>query len=176
MKIKVVKQIRNFNDGYDDVQSVSYKTLSFDYCCSELKNHKHIDLLHEEIDKCRNCYPGPDGCNECSYEYESGKVLGMMFIYDDTYPEPWEDYYTTDTDYTILSYCPFCGEKIEVEVVKEINITDEYNNLEEKSEAAYKKWIKCNSVKRRATLENEYRELSNKLYGMERLSEYVENC
>ena len=169
MKIKVVEQTIK-EGGYD---RVTHKYFPLKYCCDKLKHTKYIELTDELMSFCSICdvedrYDCSDDCDL----YKDGKHINLSFCYEDTHPEPWEDYYATDTYYIPLDYCPFCGEKIEVEVIKKEDITEEYLEAEKKYEEIHKKWMKCDSIKRRSVLEEEWRTWSDKMDEMMRFGEY----
>ena len=172
MKIKVVEQIIR-KDGYEDV---IHKYLPFEYCCEKLKHTKYIELTDELISYCSICKEEDryDCENNCDL-IEDERRVSMSFYYDDTYPEPWEDYYNTDTYFIPLDYCPFCGDKIEVEIVKRENITDKYLELDREYEEIHKKWMKCDSIKRRTALDEERNKCIKKMNELKAFGEYQEN-
>jgi hypothetical protein len=165
MKIQVVEQTIN--------KGKYHKYLPLEYCCERLKHTKYIEMTDQLISFCSVCnvenrYDCESKCNP------EEKNIGLAFYYDDTYQEPWEDFYVTDTYYIPLDYCPFCGEKIEVEVVKREDITEEYLNAKREYEKVHDKWAKCDSIKRRNALEEEWRQLSDKMDEMRMFTEYKE--
>lgn len=141
----IVKDKKNKN--YD---IVSYKILNKEFCCEGIKKLP-IDL-HYTV-------PEYDVDSFCNGDDDSGLVLGLML--EELYT--WYDGEDTqeDTRYHVIGYCPICGEKIEINVVREVDKTDEYNSLKIQHEEVLKKWHKCDSKKESAELEKQKRELSN---------------
>lgn len=170
MKIEVIKQVFGGETQY------KYKPIK--YCCEELKNNEYINL-ENEISSNTYCYRCDIGnCDDCEHnenEDECGRVLAMMMRYDDAFPEPWENFYSTNTYYFPIKFCPFCGESIEVVVVGEEDKTEEYLELRKQLEDVRKKIRKNDSKKKEAELEKLSRELSNKIEEFHILSEYKEN-
>lgn len=168
MKIKVIEQAIN--------KGKYHKYLPLEYCCERLKHTKYIELTDELMSYCSICdVEDRLGCEIDCDLYKDGKRINLAFCYDDTHPEPWEDYYTTDTYYIPLDYCPFCGEKIEVEIVKREDITEKYLNVEKEYKKVHDKWTKCDSIKKRNALEEEWRQWSDKMDEMLTFTEYKEN-
>ena len=123
----------------------SYKVTRVEKCCNELTHNPIIDFY--ACDDFRNS------------EDEFG--VGMVQI--DTYPEPWEDFYSTDYTYFKLTFCPFCGEKIELVVERTIDKSDEYIKLGNKTSELRKKINKCDSIKKKDLLEKDWRVLYDQL-------------
>lgn len=153
MKIDVEKWIVHDkkNKAYD---IISYRILNKQICCEGIK-HLPIDL-HYTIPE----YDIDSFCNS-DINDDSEYMLGVML--EELYT--WYDGEDTqeDTRYYLLSYCPICGEKIEINVIREINKTEEYYNLKAQYEDLHKKWTKCDSKKHGAELEIQWREINNKL-------------
>lgn len=151
MRINVEKWIVHDkkNKAYD---IVSYKVLNKQFCCEEIKKLP-IDL-HYTI-------PEYDIDSFCNGDDESGLVFGVML----------EELYTwydgednqEDTKCHLIHYCPKCGEKIEINVIREVDKTEEYNNLKSQYNDLHNKWRKCDSKKKSAELEKQWRELNNQI-------------
>lgn len=170
MKIKAVKQIIK-RDDYNDV---THKYLPLEYCCKKMEHSKYIELTNEEMYPCSICNNDDRyNCEEsCELLNKDNKEVNIVFTYDDTHPEPWEDYYTTDTYYIPFDYCPFCGEKIEVEIVRTEDVTEKYLEVEKNYEELHKKWMKCDSIKRRDVFEKEWRIWKDKMDDIITFGEY----
>ena len=84
----------------------------------------------------------------------------------DTYPEPWEDGYITDYRYYPIDYCPHCGQPIEIEIIKEEVVTDQYKRLVEQKNAIYKKMKSTDSKKKERELSKEVCLITQKLNNM----------
>lgn len=151
MRINVEKWIVHDkkNKAYD---IVSYKVLNKQFCCEGIKNLP-IDL-HYTI-------PEYDIYSFCNGDDESGLVVGVML----------EELYTwydgednqEDTKCHLIYYCPICGEKIEINVIREVDKTEEYNNLKLLYNEIRDEWRKCDSKKKPAELEKQRRELNNQI-------------
>ena len=151
MKINVEKRIVHDkkNKEYD---IVSYRILNKQICCEGIE--KLPFDLHYTV-------PEYDVDSFCNGDDDSGLVLGLML--EELYT--WYDGEDTQEDmkYYTVSYCPICGEKIEINVIREIDKTEEYYNLKNQYDDLHKKWIKCDSKKRGAELERQWRQINNKL-------------
>lgn len=112
MNIDVVK-IR-FKNEYGD-NEVSYKYLPFECCCEKLKNFEHIDFSDEY-----------DCLNPNDYDDEDGATIpGFSICVEE--PVAWED--MGELCYYRIGYCPFCGEKININVVREEDKSEKYLDL-----------------------------------------------
>ena len=150
MKINVEKWIVHDkeNKAYD---IISYKILNKQICCEVIDNLPFD--LHYTI---------PENIDYYELDEDDNSMrLGVML--EELYT--WYDGEDTQEDiqYYIVAYCPVCGEKIEVNVIREIDKTEEYYNLKNQYEDLHKKWMKCDSKKRGAELERQWREINNKL-------------
>lgn len=87
----------------------SYKYKPFKYCCTKMRDNPYIDFTNENVSS------------------ENGNFGGSHI------PQfcVWEDAFER-VDNFFINFCPFCGEKIEVSVVEEKDISDTYKKLEEK--------------------------------------------
>jgi len=151
MKIDVEKWIIHDkkNKAYD---IISYRILNKQFCCEGIKKLP-IDIKYtvpqydESFDECDE-----DDC---------GVTFGVMLL--ELYS--WYDGEDTQEDerHYIISYCPLCGEKIEINIIKEVDKTEEYNDIKSKYDEIHEKWRKCDSKKKSAGLENKWRELSNQI-------------
>ena len=94
----------------------SYKYKPFKYCCTKMRDNPYIDFTNENV----------------SSEYGN---FGSSHI-----PKfcVWEDAFER-VDNFFINFCPFCGEKIEVSVVEEKDVSGTYKKLEEKKNFLRKK-------------------------------------
>lgn len=136
MKIKIEKWI------FDD--TCSYKVKSIKKCCAEILDSNLIDLVY-------------DYDNEDDTDY-SVKLIDRRHEYDG-YDKDYYDY----TVYENIYYCPFCGEKIEIEIVSVINKNKEYCELKNQRTSLYYKYNETDSIKKRDILREQVRELDNKI-------------
>lgn len=164
MRIEVIKQI------VDDTEI--YKIKKMEYCCQKLKRNPMIKLFNEYIENayCHHCnVPDDFDCKDCELQEEAdeyGKRLSMMIQEKDTYPEPWEDGYITDYRYYPIEYCPHCGQPIEIEIIKEEDVTEQYKRLVEQKNAIYKKMKSTDSKKKERELSEEVCLITQKLNNM----------
>lgn len=125
---------------FDD--EVSYKETQFEYCCDKMEDNDAI-VLGNEYDE---------------FEYEGVYSVKLMKtdvnygVYDD-------DYTSEDYRYYKIDFCPFCGEKIVIEVVEEVDLSEEYFNLKEQRDEHWDECRKTDSKKK----ENELREIVHEL-------------
>ena len=152
MKIQVIQREFKSHGSFDK----SYKICDCEYCCEGMKQLPDVDFYFEVTENTDN----PIGDD---YGYD----LGIMLEHSVTYHDPWDydDYGYTQEYYYKLNYCPICGEKIEVEIVDYVDVTNEYEALVKERERVHKKWSKTDSIKK----QNEYyiarHELDKKIEG-----------
>lgn len=151
MNINVVKIRFKFQNNIDEY---TYKYYPFQYCCEQLKDYPAIEF-DTELD---------DSLNE---NWED--VVPRFSIMREE-PVVWEDY--TDTIYTKINYCPFCGQKININIVGEEDWTARYASLEAEKDAKKAKMNKTDSKTESARLEKEIGEINYKLNGMYYFNEY----
>lgn len=140
MEIKVEKWIVDGN--------VSYKILSIDKCCDKLINSKNT-TINNGLDEFNNYYDE----DQDSY---SVKIARDEYDYDG-----WNDTY-----YEAINYCPWCGSRIEIEVINVIDKTEEYLSLRKERDTLWEKCRKTDSKKQENELEQQVRELDKKSNGM----------
>lgn len=151
MKIQVLQ--REFeSDGY---YQKSYKICDCQYCCEKIKSIPNIDFYFEYAENTDNPI-GEDGVN---------LDLGVMLQHDVTTYDPWERYdlgYTQEFFYK-LDYCPICGEKIEVEIVDNVDVTKEFELLAKERQEVHRKWMKTDSIKKQTEYLNRRQELDREI-------------
>lgn len=64
---------------------------------------------------------------------------------------PYEDEFENTYNYPIR-FCPHCGEKIEIAVVNEIDMSDRYNELTKQHDEIWNKYEKMDSDKEKSGL------------------------
>lgn len=151
MKIDLIKL--KFNDTY------SYKYKPFTYCCDEIQNDKAIIFTDEDI-------------NDIGGEHEDDGNFIPQFCTSYTeviksYEDEWEQ-----TDNYPIQFCPHCGEKIEISVVEEIDVSDKYNELTKQREELWKKYQRTDSKKKEAELREQVRKLDNQINSFYWLDEW----
>ena len=151
MKIELIKL--KFND------TCAYKYKSFKHCCDEIQNDKAIVFTDEDI-------------NDIDGEYEDDGFFIPQFCASYTeiitsYEDEWEQ-----TNNYPIRFCPHCGEKIEISVVDEINVSGEYEELTKQREELWMKCQKTDSKKKEFELTKQVRELDKQINDFYELSEW----
>ena len=151
MKIELIKL--KFNN------TCSYKYKPFTYCCDEIQNDKAIVLTGEDI-------------NDIDGEYEDDGFFIPQFCASYTeiitsYEDEWEQ-----TDNYPIRFCPHCGEKIEISVVDEIDVSDKYNELTKQREELWKKCQRTDSKKEEFELMKQVRKLDDQINDFYELDEW----
>lgn len=151
MKIKLIKL--KFNDTH------SYKYKPFTYCCNKIQNDKAIVFTGEDI-------------NDIGGEYKDEGISIPHFCTSHTevitsYEDEWEQ-----TDNYPIQFCPHCGEKIEISVVDEIDVSDKYNELSKQREDLCKKCRRTDSKKEDSELREQVRKLDDQIDDFYELGEW----
>lgn len=154
MKIELIKQILN----HDTVDSVSFKYKPIKWCCDEIKENPLIEIVREYT-------VNP---HDFSEDLEpSVAIKHTQIIYD------WEDEYEQN-DYYRINYCPFCGESIELSIVREEDVSEVLSGLEKERKEIWKKHNKTDSKKKAEELRELVRKLDNQINYFYGLCEYEE--
>ena len=146
MKIELIKL--KFNDTH------SYKYKPFTHCCDEIQNDKAIVFTGEEL-----------VCNDIFglVVRDSDDTIIPQFCnsYTETFNSYGDEYEQTD-NYPI-QFCPHCGEKIEISVVDEIDVSDKYEELIKQRDELWKKCQKTDSKKKESELREQVRKLDKQI-------------
>ncbi len=142
MKIELIKL--KFNDTH------SYKYKPFTHCCDEIQNDKVIVFTGEDL-------VHSDGCWD-----DERYVPQFCTSYTETVGS-WEDEWEQTYNYPI-QFCPHCGEKIEISVVKEIDVSDKYNKFSKQREELWKKSQRTDSKKEESALRERVEKLDKQIY------------
>lgn len=155
MKIELIKI--KFND------TCAYKYKPFKYCCEAIQNNKNIIFTGEDLvfDEVFGLDPS---------DYNESTIPQFCTSYTETF-NSWGDEFENTDNYPI-QFCPHCGEKIEIEVVDEIDVSEEYNQLSKQRDELWKKCQKTDSKKKENELREQVRDLDNKINGFYTLSEW----
>lgn len=148
MKIEIVKQ--NFGEEC----SYKYKPMSF--CCEKLEKNPVIELVDNFHDDSINYWEDP---HLCITQHEVWEEWGEEF----------ENY-----KYFPLTYCPFCGEKIKTEIVKEEDVSDEYDRIRRERDILWKGSQVTDSKSKEMNLRKKVQELDEKIAYYNDLREYKE--
>ena len=150
MKIDLIKL--KFNDTY------SYKYKPFTYCCDEIQSNKAIVFTDEDIIHSDDCWDDeryiPQFCTSHTEIITS-------------YEDEWEQ-----TDNYQIQFCPHCGEKIEISVVDEIDVSDKYKELLKQREDLLKRCQRTDSKKEERELRKQVRKLDEQINDFYELSEW----
>lgn len=151
MKIELIKL--KFNNTH------SYKYKSFAHCCDKIQNDKAIVFSGEDI-------------NDIGGEYEDDGISIPQFCTSHTevitsYGDEW-----AQTDNYPIQFCPHCGEKIEISVVKEIDASGEYNELTRQRERLWNKCRRTDSKREESELREQVRKLDDQINDFYELGEW----
>ena len=152
MKIELIKL--KFND------TCAYKHKSFTYCCDEIYQNDCIIFTNEDLSPLKHIDDGnfiPQFCTSHTEVITS-------------YEEEWEH-----TDNYPIQFCPHCGEKIEISVVEEINVSDKYNELSKQRNELWKKCQRTDSKKKESELREQVRKLDKQIDSFYWLDEWKED-
>ena len=152
MKIELIKL--KFNDTH------SYKYKTFTHCCNEIQNDKAVIFTGENI----------------TGEYDDDGIYIPQFCtsYTETFTS-WGDEFENTDNYPI-QFCPHCGEKIEIEVVDEIDISGKYNELTKQRDELWNKCHRTDSKKKEYELIEQVRKLDDQINDFYELGEWKENA
>lgn len=139
-------------------QSDKYKYKPFKWCCEEMKNNP-VTLFTDEDLVAVNGFDYPNHPHMCLNYVEIIQDYDDEYEYIQNYP---------------IQYCPWCGEKIEVDVVNELDMTIKEREVMNKLEKLHEKINKSDSIKERTRLSGEEELLRNEVDKMYYLNEYKE--
>lgn len=148
MKVEIIKQ--NLGD------EVNYKYKPMSFCCEKLARNPLIELVSDEYDVTENYILEP---RFCIADYEKWTEWEEEFSRDDYYP---------------IKFCPFCGEKIETEIIREEDVSDEYARLERERDILCKGIRVTDSKSKEEVLRRKVREMDEKTAYYNELREYKE--
>ena len=153
MKIELIRL--RFNDTH------SYKYKPFKYCCDEIQNDKAI------------VFTGEDLVHLDTYWEDERYIPRFCTSYTEvitSYEDEWEQ-----TDNYPIQFCPHCGEKIEISVVDEIDVSDKYNELSKQRDELWKRCQRTDSKKEESELRKQVRKLDDQINDFYELGKWREN-
>lgn len=151
MNIKLVKI--KFND------TSAYKYKPFKYCCDAIRENNNIIFTNEDlVDYSSEPYDEEGSCIP-QFCITSTKEIT-------SYEDSWEETYNYP-----IQYCPHCGEKIDISIVDEIDVSDEFTKLNTERQDLWKKYMKTDSKKKENELRNQVYELDRKINEFYELAE-----
>lgn len=146
MKIEVIKVNFDVNYPYDD--GFSYKYKPFKYCCGAIQNDKAVIFTDKDLVLDAEVEPWkqtPCFCtSHTKYYYYSGTPDEETVNYP-------------------IQFCPHCGEKIEVAVVDEIDVSKRYDELSKLRNSLWEKCQRTDSKKEESELKEQVRKLDDQI-------------
>lgn len=133
MKIELIKL------KFDDTHSYKYKP--FNFCCSKIEKNKAIELTADN-----SLYNICDADFKPLTDYDDDVMPYFCTSYTEIFTS-WEDEFENTENYPI-QLCPHCGEKIDISVVEEIDLSDKYNKLSKQRVELWKECRKTDSKKK----------------------------
>lgn len=165
MKIELIKQ--TFKDEADDLQ-IRYKYKLFKYCCERMENNRLIKLSSVDSDDwCYRYECDEEDCSNCNAAKDHPCMTLEEVARITSYEDEWTEVYNYPID-----YCPFCGEPIEISVIKEEDVSEAYQNMRKERDEMRDKFNKTDSIKEQRELGEVVRKLDDKLNHFYRLEEY----
>lgn len=122
----------------------SYKVIDIKSCCEDLIECDSLSLNNEDDD------------------FTEGRSYSVKIVETQVNNDPYE-YYPPTYFYKTISYCPFCGNKITVEIVETEDLTEEYKKLEKESRRLHSKRNKTDSKKEEQECNARIREIDKKI-------------
>lgn len=169
--IRITQKIKRMEDKYMKIELIrlkfddthSYKYKPFKYCYDEIQNDKAIVFAGEDL-----------VCNDTFglvvRDSDDNIIPQFCTSYTETF-NSWGDEYEQTDNYPI-KFCPHCGEKIEISIVDEIDVSDKYNELTNQREELWKKCQKTDSKKKEAELREQVGKFDKQINGLYLLDEW----
>lgn len=151
MRVELIKQLFDGQTGY--------KISDMSWCCDKLKENPTIDLFHEL-----------DNSDSGTYK----ELVPSIMIHDSESANSWGDEWQDDCYYRI-NYCPFCGELIEIVVVDEEDVSEEYVGCVKQRTLLWDKYNKEDSKRKSENLRRKVEELDKKIAWFHSLADYKKN-
>lgn len=155
MEIELIKL--KFNNTH------SYKYKPFKHCCDEIQNDKVIVFTGEDL-----------VCNDIFglvvRDSDDTTIPQFCNSYTETF-NSWGDEYEQTDNYPIQFY-PHCGEKIEISVVEEIDVSNKYNKLSKQRDELWKKCQRTDSKKKESELREQVEKLDKQINDFYELGEW----
>lgn len=154
MKIELIRL--RFNNSH------SYKYKPFKYCCEEIDGNECIEFTTENMvtSSFLKEDEGVDGC--CSPK--------LCISHTETITS-YEDEWEITNNYPIR-FCPYCGEKVNIKVVNEIDVSDKYNELTKQREDLWKECQRTDSKKEEFELMEQVKKLDDQINDFYELGEW----
>lgn len=150
MKIELIKL--KFND------TRSYKYKPFKHCCKAIQNDKAIVFACEDLVHLDTCW-------------EDERYIPRFCTSHTEVITSYEDEFEQTGNYPI-EFCPHCGEKIDISVVDEIDVSDKYNELTKQRKELWKKCQRTDSKKEATELREKVMKLDDQINDFYELNEW----
>mgnify|MGYP004462734925 FL=1 len=142
-------------------RTTSYKYKPFKYCCDDIQNNEGIIFTNEDIASWK--YKDEENNFIPQFCVSVSEVIGSL---DDEFER---------TDNYPIQFCPHCGEKIEINVVNEVDVSEKFKKLSTQCDELQKKYNKTNSNKKEIELLNQFFKLNKQVNEYYWLNEWDEN-
>lgn len=153
MEIELIRL--KFNNTY------SYKYKPFKYCCDKFQNDKAIIFTNEDF-ICDNIF------GELIIR-DLDDIIVPQFCNSEIV-DSWGD-----VDNYPIQFCPHCGERIDISVIGEIDVSDKYNKLFKQYEELRKKCQETDSRKEEYELREQIRKIDKQINNFDQLDEWKED-
>ena len=124
-----------------------------------------------EVDNVSLFVMGSDGHAKLTTVRDSAELQRELYEYV-LGAEPDKKTIWEQTDNYPIQFCPHCGEKIEISVVEEIDVSDKYNELTKQREELWKKCQRTDSKKKESELRKQVRKLDDQINDFYELGEW----
>lgn len=143
----------------------AYKYRPIRYCCKKMRTQEYMLFTNEDIIESEQTD---------DYEYEGNYCPVPRFCLTKELSETsWEDTFDW-TENCPIQYCPFCGEKIEISVVGEKDVDEEYKILQQERIRYVKESYRTDSRNKSMELSRKIRQIDNQINAFYYLDEIKE--
>lgn len=108
--------------------------------------------------------------NKCCDKLINSPIITFGVDTKDSYSasmyQEWECDFGYDYIDEEIQYCPFCGEKIEIEIVNTIDKEDDYNRLYDSIKDLLRKRNSCDNIGKRDEIQQEICSINQKIHEM----------
>ena len=126
----------------------SYKYYPFAYCCERLKNNPCVSFTSDNLE-----YGTKDEDDEYIPQFCTSYTEVIT-----SYEDEWEQ-----THNYPIQFCPHCSEKIEINVVDDVDLSEKYDKLSELRDRLWKECRETDSKKREAELQKKVHNIDDEI-------------
>lgn len=137
-------------------QCNKYKYKPIKWCCDEMKNNPMTLFTNDDLTRIEG------------WDYQGHPQMCLNF----DYVEDYEDDYEIIKNYPI-KYCPWCGEKIDINVVDELGMISRERKIFNELEKLHEKRNKSDSISERTRLSKKEELLRDEIDKMYDLDEWT---